>query len=98
MATKIQQGVKAPDTTPTQIRIDKEQLRMLKILAAVNQTTISNIVRESLAKYIEDHLGSSDAQQAFAKFVTQVADDATPETKAAQARYNKRIEDAPTDE
>jgi hypothetical protein len=98
MAAKIQQGVKAPDTTPTQIRIDKEQLRMLKILAAVNQTTISNIVRESLGKYIEDHLGSAEAQKAFAKFVTEASEGASPQEKAAQTRYNRQIEDTPTDE
>ena len=98
MAAKIQQGVKAPNTTPTQIRIDKEQLRMLKILAAVNQTSISDIVRESLGKYIEDHLGSAAAQQAFAKFVTEASEGASPQEKAAQARYNQKIEDPPTDD
>ncbi|OWJ59135.1 hypothetical protein [Paraburkholderia caledonica] len=98
MTKKIQQGVKAPDTTPTQIRIDKEQLRMLKILAAVNQTTISNIVRESLGAYIESHLGSADAQKAFAKFVTEASEGASPQERAAQERLNKRISATKTED
>lgn len=93
MATKIQQGVKSSDTTtPTQIRIDREQLKMLKILAAVEDTTISNIVRECLAKYIEEHLGGATAQQAFAKFVTDPPAGATASERAAQDRLNERIE------
>jgi hypothetical protein len=57
----IRQGVKAPDNTvPTQIRIDKSQLRVLKILAALHNTTISGIVRECLGRYIDEH-GQSDA-------------------------------------
>lgn len=99
MATKIQQGVRSSDTTtPTQIRIDKDQLKMLKILAAVEDTTISNIVRECLGKYIEEHVGGLSSQDTFTKFIFATNPDAGPNEKAAEERWVKKIDAVKTDE
>jgi hypothetical protein len=59
---------------------------------------VSNIVRECLARYIEEHVGSPASQQAFSKFVTDMPANAISRELEAQARLNKKIEDTPTDE
>lgn len=68
MTTKIRQGVKAPDNTmPTQIRIDKDQLDLLRVIAAIEGKTISGIVRDCIGRYIGETAGSDDLLMATLK-------------------------------
>jgi predicted DNA-binding protein len=68
MADAIRQGKRSPDnTTPTQIRIDKEQLDVLRVVAALENKTISGIVRECISRYISEAAGNDDLLMATIK-------------------------------
>jgi hypothetical protein len=54
LTTAIRQGVKAPvETVPMPVRLEVEQVRMLKLLASYEQTTASAIIRASIKERLE---------------------------------------------
>jgi len=58
----IRQGVKATvETTPVPVRLEVEQVKMLKVLAALEGTTVSNIIRDCIRDYIDQKMGSQGA-------------------------------------
>jgi hypothetical protein len=59
---EIRQGVKSTvETTPVPVRLEVEQVKMLKVLAALEGTTVSNIIRDCIREYIETKMGSEGA-------------------------------------
>src|SRR5258706_305490 len=60
-APAIRQGVKATvETVPVPVRLEVEQVHMLKMLAALERKTVSGIIRECVAEYISRRAGSAE--------------------------------------
>lgn len=59
----IKQGVKAAVATqPTQIRVTYEQLDVLKVMAVMEGTTVSGIIRDAIEAYFASN-PLTDAQR-----------------------------------
>lgn len=68
MTKAIRQGVKSEvATVPMPVRLETAQVRLLKILAAVEGTTASSIVRECIQDYIASAQASNPAFDAAVK-------------------------------
>lgn len=68
MMEKIRQGIKSSvETVPMPVRLEVEQLRLLKILAALEGTTASAILRECVAQRIKDAATTNIAFKAALK-------------------------------
>jgi predicted DNA-binding protein len=54
---RIRQGIKSSvPTTPMPVRLQTDQIKMLKILAALEGTTSSAIIRDCISAHLEQKL------------------------------------------
>jgi hypothetical protein len=57
---EIRQGVKSTvETMPVPVRLEVEQVHMLKMLAAIERKTVSGIIRDCVAAYIAARAGEA---------------------------------------
>ena len=68
MKENIRQGIKATvDTVPMPVRLEVEQVRLLKILAALEGTTASAIIRDCIRERLAEAARANTAFKAAIK-------------------------------